>query len=128
MRYVREFLLFILPFVARIHPKNWTADRWKYPQLWYCMPRRWVKERVKFYPNGQPALRRAKPRLVIERICEFLTGHEISETEMGYGGGGLVDRNCRWCDRSIQIPKSENVPSEPFKSLMGIMDNDFPTA
>jgi hypothetical protein len=124
MKYIRRFLLFLLPFLARLHPRNWTESRWKYPQLWYCMPRRWVLEKVKSHSKaGLPTgLRRAKPRLILEHICGFLTGHEISKTEVGYGGGGFIDRNCQWCDKSIKIPKSENIPSGPFKSLMSIMD------
>jgi hypothetical protein len=87
-----------------------------YPQTWWLMPRRWV-ETDDFYPNGQKMLRRAKPRLVIEHVCEFLTGHEISKTESGYGGGAFVDRSCRWCDKSFQIPASENIPN--YQNLMG---------
>ncbi len=40
-----------------------------------------------------------------------MTGHEISKTEWGYGGGLFVDRNCRWCDKVIKVPKyEEDIP------------------
>jgi hypothetical protein len=120
MKYIRGFFLFLLPFIARIHPKNWGVTRWEYPQLWYCMPRRWKKHKVH---TGIVELRRAKPRLVIEHICEFLTGHELSKTELGYGKG-FIDRNCRWCDKFIQVPVSENIVSPIFKNLMGMVDEE----
>lgn len=125
MKFLHKFFLFVLPFIARMHPKNWGKDRQIYPQLWYCMPKRWVELKNEFYPNGQHKLRRAKPRLVIERICGVLTGHEISNTEFGYGGGGSIDRSCRWCDKNIPIPKSENCVSEEFKELMGNNQGHF---
>jgi hypothetical protein len=122
MSFIHKIFLTILPYMARLHPSNWKEYRWVYPQLWWCMPRRWV-ETEEFYPNGQKKLRRAKPRLVIEHICGFLTGHEISGTELGYGGGNMMDRNCRWCDKSISIPKSENCVSGIYKNLMDQMDH-----
>jgi hypothetical protein len=97
------------------------------------MPKRWVKEKNKFYPNGQNQLRRAKPRLVIEHICGFLTGHEISMTEWGYGSTSnekskcwkqYIDRSCRWCDKSIEIPITENILPQPFKGLMNVLEDD----
>ena len=85
----------ILPYLAILHPSNWIDRRLQYPQLWYCMP---------FKGNSLG-------RKAIEKICGFLTGHEISKTEWGYGGGKFVTRNCRWCDKIILIPKEkEEVP------------------
>ena len=101
---MRDFFLWLLPKIARWHPKNKSENRQGYPQLWYCMPRRWVIDKYSEY-------KRAKPRLLLEWLCGILTGHELSETEWGYGGGGLVDRNCRWCDKCFSIPIEE----EPTK-------------
>jgi hypothetical protein len=84
------------------------------------MPKRWKK--FKINPNGVWEIQRAKPRLILEKICEFFTGHEISKTELGYSGRGVIDRNCRWCDKFIQVPASENIVPEGFRSLMNIMD------
>lgn len=36
-----------------------------------------------------------------------LFGHEISKTEWGYGGGDTADVWCRWCNKFMQVPKSE---------------------
>lgn len=123
MQLIHKFFLFILPFIARLHPSNWLKQRWSYPQLWWCMPRRWV-ETKEYYPNGQRKLKRAKLRLFIEHICGFLTGHEISNTELGYGGKGMIDRSCRWCDKNISIPASENCVSKNFKNLMGLFSKN----
>lgn len=62
-----------------------------YPQGWYRMPRN------RFL------------RTLCKRICGILGGHEISKTEWGYGGGEYADRNCRWCDVLIRVPKDGNV-------------------
>jgi hypothetical protein len=99
------FLLRLLPHVARLHPKNWRPDRWRYPQLWYCGPKRWKRNK-----RGV-ILRKARPRLFLEWLCGAMTGHELSKTEWGYGGGKFIDRNCRWCDKFVQVPKDE----EPTK-------------
>jgi len=40
-------------------------------------------------------------------LCGKLTGHEISKTEWGYGGGEMADYHCRWCDKLIQMPMRE---------------------
>jgi hypothetical protein len=92
------------------------------------MPRKWVPEKNKFYSDGRPRLKRKKIGLIIEKICGFLTGHEISKTEFGYGGKGTIDRNCRWCDKVIQIPISENVVSKNFKNLMDWLDENKETS
>lgn len=79
----------------------------KYPQTWNLMPKRWIECKNEFYPNGQRKLRRARLRLALEWFCGVLIGHEISETERGYNGGRYIDCNCRWCDKSFQIPVEE---------------------
>lgn len=84
----------LLPSRARLHPNNRRAGREEYPQLWDCWPK-WTGRR--------------HPRIFAVRVwlCGHLTGHEISITEWGYGGGKYVDRNCRWCDKTIRVPKAE---------------------
>lgn len=51
-------------------------------------------------------------------LCSKLTGHEPSKTEWGYGGGRFVDRNCRWCDKLLKVPISEDPP--PNNMLEGL--------
>jgi len=34
-----------------------------------------------------------------KRLCAMVTGHELSKTEIGYGGGDRVDGWCRWCNQ-----------------------------
>jgi hypothetical protein len=94
-----------LVWISRLHPKNWTQERWSYPQLWYCFPR-WTR-------------RRTNPKLYALRIaiCGRVTGHELSNTEWGYGGGNLVDRHCRWCDKLIQVPRSEEQVPAALKDI-----------
>ncbi|NIB43835.1 hypothetical protein HBA55_29805 [Pseudomaricurvus alkylphenolicus] len=41
-----------------------------------------------------------------QRICG-LFGHEPSKTEWGYSGGDTGDAWCRWCNKHMEIPKSE---------------------
>lgn len=65
--------------------------RWEYPQLWCHIP---IK-------------RRTRRRRFVEWLCKISTGHEISKTEFGYGGGGMADYHCRWCDKLIQMPLRE---------------------
>lgn len=43
-------------------------------------------------------------RRLLQRVCKRMTGHSLSATEFGYGGGDFVDRHCRWCDQLIQEP------------------------
>ena len=76
--------------LALLHPKNHTssANR-EYPQTWYLMPKK----------RNHPRL-----RCLIQQMCGFLTGHELSKTEWGYGGGKYADRWCRWCDKMIRVP------------------------
>ncbi len=39
----------------------------------------------------------------IRFLCWLLTGHELSKTEWGYGGGNKVDRWCRWCNKYFLV-------------------------
>ena len=98
----------VLPSIARLHPKNRdTQDRLNYPQLWYCWPR-WTGRKHKIFYG------------IRVKICGFFTGHEISKTEWGYGGGNFVDRHCRWCDKVIRVPKQEETPpNDILKGLVG---------
>ena len=52
---------------------------------------------------------------------------QFGSTEWGYGGGKFVDRNCRWCDQPIKVPKQEEaVPHPALDELadgMGFNDN-----
>lgn len=95
----QSFVKKVLPYIARLHYKNWkTKERWQYPQLWDKWPGFMTRHRG--------------PRLCAtkERVCGVITGHEISKTEWGYGGGKFVDRNCRWCDHVIRVPIAESPP------------------
>ena len=125
MKYIRKFFLWLLPIVAKWHPKNKIKGyREKYPQLWYCMPKRWKEVKGEYYPNGQPKLKRRPLRIIIEHICGFLTGHEISKTESGYGGGRFIDKNCRWCDRVIQVPIEECELPKEMTDIMPLIGGD----
>jgi len=96
---VKENGFKLWPYIARMHPKNKNnIERQKYPQLWYVWSSvpRWKKD-------GSMTLRCR----LLEGLCKLLTGHEISKTEWGYGGGYFVDRHCRWCDHLIKVPKDE---------------------
>ena len=118
---IQRFFLLILPFIARVFPKNWRKEGWKYPQLWYYMPKRWVRAKTERYPNGQFVLYRAKFRLKIEKVCEFLTGHEISKTEKGSDGSSFIDCQCRWCDKSIRVHYRENILEGAFGELVKML-------
>lgn len=76
-------------FIFSFHRNNKGKD---YIQGWYCLPKR----------SRWPRLRR-----LCESLCGILTGHEVSNTEWGYGGGSHVDGNCRWCDKRMPIPLEE---------------------
>jgi len=85
--------------------KNKTEDRQKYPQTWYCMPR----------PRKKKWLVK-----VLQWLCGFCGGHEISKTEWGYGGGDYADVWCRWCDKLMQVPKTSIIFSNKMaRDLMG---------
>ena len=85
--------------------KNWKKNKNKdYPQTWYYMPPRWSKkknlnDKAEYHIIGYPL------RRLLEFLCGFFGGHELSKTEWGYGGGRFADRHCRWCDKTIRVPK-----------------------
>jgi hypothetical protein len=93
-----------LELVARFAPSNKLYGRELYPQLWYCWPR-WAGRR--------------NPRIFRVRtwLCGKLTGHELSRTEWGYGGGKFVNMNCRWCDKAFSIPLSESMRPESLPAI-----------
>lgn len=61
-----------------------------YFQTWHWMPYRWPWLHYK-----------------LQALCKFLTGHQASATEWGWGGGDMVDCHCRWCDALIRISVDE---------------------
>lgn len=113
MNIAHKFCELTLPLVARLHHRNWTKDRWKYPQLWFVT--------VSWLRRGS-----WKHKSVVW-LCGKLTGHELSDTEWGYGGGGMVDRHCRWCDKLIQVPfVEEQAPSTEVQDLANTIESDKP--
>jgi hypothetical protein len=86
---MRNLIKTFLARIASLHPFNHIDGRQEYPQTWYLMPKRnrW-------------------PRLVkfLQFLCVIFTGHELSKTEWGYGGGKYADRWCRWCNKMISVP------------------------
>jgi len=116
------FWISIFLFLAKLHPKN--AGKENYPQLWNCWPKWTAKWSGLGYckGHGDNVKARVNPLWFIRtRLCGFLTGHELSETEWGYGGGRFVDRNCRWCDLLIQVPKQESPPPNCLKDNLDCM-------
>ena len=98
----------LLCFFAAFHRKN--RDNQEYPQLWNCWPLWTCRWKGFGYCRGEgdKTVCRLNPVFILRtKICGFFTGHEISKTEWGYGGGKFVDRNCRWCDFGIKVPKIE---------------------
>ncbi len=79
----------MIAFLFKFHPKNRGEE---YIQGWYCWPK----------SSKWPRLRKT-----ISLICGVITGHEISKTEWGWGGGESIDCHCRWCDKVIEITKDE---------------------
>jgi len=78
----------VLASFASLLPSNKSPQRRRqYPQLWYCMPSNKLS------------------RKVLQFLCGLLGGHELSETEWGYGGGRAADRWCRWCDKLVKVPR-----------------------
>ena len=58
-----------------------------YPQTWWFMPKRnTLRYRM------------------LRGLCQWLTGHRLSKTEHGYGGGTTEDAHCRWCDKLFNVP------------------------
>jgi len=105
MLYIHSFVKSLLPYIALLHRKNWLFDRREYPQLWHTWS--WIA------PRG------TRRRELLYRICGILTGHEISKTEWGYGGGNFVDRHCRWCDKLMRVHKLEDKPPDSLQDLVG---------
>jgi hypothetical protein len=48
-----------------------------------------------------------------------MMGHEISQTESGYGGGRWADKWCRWCDKLIKVPIEESPFAMEWGHLLG---------
>lgn len=46
---------------------------------------------------------------VIQRLCGWITGHEYSKYDRGYGGGLYEDRYCRWCNQYFAVPVPEGI-------------------
>jgi len=101
---IQDMIRNVVVALSYLHRSNWIGDRYKYPQLW------WIWPGSRKYP---------KTRQNIKKACGVLTGHEISKTEWGYGGGGFVDRHCRWCDKLIRVPKQEEVTPGQLKNIFG---------
>ena len=112
MRYI---IRQILPYIARLHWSNWRQERWGYPQLWG------VTNKIVWKISGR---KYRQCKRVVEWVCGFLTGHELSKTEWGYGGGRYIDRHCRWCDRLFKIPKQEENLPKVFGELIDEFDED----
>lgn len=85
------------------HGLIWLQKRrWHYPQTWW-------------YVVGKPE----SPRIhLCQWFCGRFLGHELSDTEKGYGGGGMIDRWCRYCNKRIQIPIREEQIDGAFGELM----------
>ena len=129
---MKKLILKLLPYIALCFPSNYKEGRQNYPQLW------WIVSRYTRYPlfmtksqwNKRRAFHAVKNccgaplitwrRRFIQWLCGVLTGHEISKTEWGYGGGKFVDCNCRWCDKLIKIHKEES--KNPPKPLEGMAE------
>jgi hypothetical protein len=109
---MKLFILIILPFIARLHPMNWNKDGWKYPQLWYCVPKKIRIIRTPSFPYGVIQYQNQKKRFFLQWLCGQLTGHEISITEMNNTNHIYKDCNCRWCDKLIRIHISEIIISQ----------------
>ena len=65
----------------------------------------WEPRSFGWYANSFVFRKLYKPPLFF--LCRFFTGHELSRTEKGYGGGITEDRHCRWCDKVFQVPAGE---------------------
>ena len=45
---------------------------------------------------------------ILQKVCGYITGHEWSKTEWGYGEDG-VDVWCRWCNKFDSSPVKDAV-------------------
>lgn len=62
--------------------------------------------------------------LIIKFLCWLLTGHELSKTEWGYGGGDKVDRWCRWCNKHFIVDANAFwFENDTFKEFSGLIDS-----
>lgn len=98
----------LLIWIAKLLPKN---KKKSYPQLWYYWG--WLGPKIK---QGSDNYR--LPHRVLHRTCQFLTGHEPSNTEWGYGGGNYVDRWCRWCNYKLSVRIEEEILPKKMKDIM----------
>lgn len=78
----------LLSALARYHETNRLEGRQGYPQTWWIVAKwpKWL-------------------RIAIQWVCGK-TGHELSTTEWGYGGGDKADCWCRWCNKLVEVPKT----------------------
>lgn len=79
---------------CRDYPQTW----WLYTRTFKLIVPVWIPLRRRLYRLGKNFW---------QRICGWFVGHELSETEKGYGGGPYEDRHCRWCDKVFQVPLGE---------------------
>jgi len=82
-----------------------TKSWWEYPQTWTwnVKLRRYLGRR--FLGKGIYNFN--------QWLCGKCTGHELSKTEKGFGGGIYMDSWCRWCNHLMQIPIQES-PSDQW--------------
>jgi len=113
---MNRFFNYCLIWVARMHPSNWDREGWEYPQLWSVTLRWWPRWNRKLKTIG--VYRHATGLKVVQWLCGCLSGHHLSRTEWGYGGGFFVDRHCRWCDHVIRVPKVEEDPPDVLKDIV----------
>ena len=66
----------------------WRTVNREYPQTWFCVP------------GFRPI------RWLVQRVCGWLGGHELSDTEFSWDGYTVM-RNCRWCDRAFFLPPDD---------------------
>jgi len=91
---IQKFFLNLLPKISKYLLLNKKKHNKNYPQTWWYIP-----------------LKKNILRITLQKFCSIFTGHELSNTEWGYGGGRFLIRNCRWCGKAFKVPKNE----EPTK-------------
>jgi len=79
-------------------PWNQFAYRILYPQFWLVRPHFMWRQ--------------------VQDVCDVFVGHELSETEWGYGGGEYADLHCRWCDRCFQVRLEDTYDKFPHARQM----------
>lgn len=81
-----------------------------YPQTWALVSR--ISRKSKWRGS------------IIRFLCWLLTGHELSKTEWGYGGGNKVDRWCRWCNKHFMVDSDAFwFESEKFREFGHLVDD-----